>query len=354
MRILIYGECESVGSGAWCYAETLREMGHNVATFSDGYGLDLYRTSLLARGYRKLRKRLIETHRMNHVGAFIGAAAKLRPEIVLVLKGLHIGPADVVALKRTGAWVVNLNHDDFFTLNSNNWTQLQRAALPAYDFILTTREVNVSEVRPFNPNVEFFPFAYYPPIHQPVEILDSEASVWCNDVVFVGGWEKERCDFLESLVSAVPAKYAIWGAHWNRVRKSSPLLPFIRRTEIWTSDMAKTISGAKVSLAFLRKENRDDYTQRTFEIPACGGVLLAERTERQKKFFAEGKEAEFFDPKRPEELIEKVRLLLGDDDHRAAVRRAGREALLKQKHTYRDRLERLIQLSAEVDRRRVA
>lgn len=109
-------------------------------------------------------------------------------------------------------------------------------------------------------------------------------------------------------------------------------------------ELPKAIGGAKVSLAFLRKQNRDDYTQRTFEIPACNGVFLAERTDRHMKFYREGKEAEFFDPNSPTELIDKVRLLLSDETHRESMRQAGREALLSQRHTYRDRLERLLQL----------
>ncbi len=318
-------------------------MGHTVSNFSDQYGLALYRKSILARGYRKLTKRLIESHRLKHAIALIKAAEESNPHIIIILKGLYIGVRDVLALKQTGAWVVNLCHDDFFSLNRNNWTMLQRAALPAYDFIFTTRQVNVDEVRHLNTNVEFLPFAYYPRIHHPVEIPTGERNVWCTDVSFVGTWEKERCQLLETLVRSVPAKYGIWGSQWEKVSRKSPLLPFIRQ-EIWMTDMAKAIAGAKISLAFLRKQNRDDYTQRTFEIPACNGVFLAERTTTHQSLYREGTEAEFFNPDRPEELIDKVQLLLGDYSHRESIRKAGREALNNQRHTYKDRLERLLQL----------
>jgi spore maturation protein CgeB len=110
------------------------------------------------------------------------------------------------------------------------------------------------------------------------------------------------------------------------------------------AEMAKAIGGAKISLAFLRKENRDDYTQRTFEIPACGGVLLAERTARHLDFYQEGVEAEFFDANSNDDLVSKALFLLKNDVHREKLRGAGRAALLRQQHTYEDRVARLIEL----------
>jgi spore maturation protein CgeB len=108
--------------------------------------------------------------------------------------------------------------------------------------------------------------------------------------------------------------------------------------------MAKALGGAKIALGFLRKENRDDYTQRTFEIPACGGLLLAERTPMHLSLFREGVEAEFFDPTRPEELAAKVRDLLADDARRDAIRTAGRAAVLRGGYTYDDRIRQILDL----------
>jgi spore maturation protein CgeB len=119
-------------------------------------------------------------------------------------------------------------------------------------------------------------------------------------------------------------------------------------------DQCKAIGGAKIALAFLRKLNRDDYTQRTFEIPACGGLLLAERTARHASFYREGIEAEFFDPSKPDELVRKVRELLADGERRRAIREAGRRALERGHHTYSDRLIRVLEVqrsAADRDRK---
>jgi spore maturation protein CgeB len=343
VKVVLYGEAHLIGSGAYCYSETLKQLGHEVILVRDDSGLQWY-TTPFGRVARKALGRISELHRRRHVAELRHVVRQQRPELVIVLKGLFIGAEDVRAMRAAGAFVTIINHDDFFSLNSNNWSAVQRAALPFYDYVFVTREVNVAEVARVNPNVEFFPFAYYPGIHRSVEIPEDERARFESDVVFVGTWEAERCQLLEYLVQRVPARYAIWGSHWSRAGRLSPVVPFIVGRDALMDDQCKAIGGSKIALAFLRRLNRDDYTQRTFEIPACGGLLLGERTARQQSYYREGVEAEFFDPNCPDELVDKVRMLLADPQRRDAIREAGRRALERQHHTYRDRLLRVFEL----------
>lgn len=346
MRILLYGDAAQSGSGGWCYVQTLLELGHDVVCGDVHRHLERYRKPTW-RIVRKLRGRPLEVHRRQHGASLIALAQRERPDIVIVLKGLEISADEVHTLRRQGAWVVNINHDDFFSHNPNNWSPIQRQAIPAYDFIFVTREVNVAEVRPLNANVELMQFAFYPRIHRITPLTPAELATFGAEVAFVGTWERQRCKMLEHLVEQVPARYAIWGSLWERAGRRSPLRPYLRGRDVLMEDMAKAIGGADISLGFLRKENRDDYTQRTFEIPACGGLLLAERTARHLSIYREGVEAEFFDADRPDELVSKVRALLADPARRAAIRAAGQAAVLSQHQTYRDRLERLLELYAK-------
>jgi spore maturation protein CgeB len=345
MKLLVHGDVDIPGSGGWFYAETLAEMGHSVLRVSSSEGFDFY-SSFTGRVIHKVLGRPLATHRKAHAAKLVGIVRRERPDIVLILKGLSISGSDVEAMRSAGSWVAIINHDDFFSEYRTNWSAVQRCAIPSYDFVFTTRDQNVGEIAPLNPRVEFFPFAYHPRYHRMIDVPDDERETWNVDVVFVGTWEPERCRLLEYLVQRAPGRYAIWGGGWEHAGRRSVLQPHIRYRDVVLDDMCKAIGGARVSLGFLRRKNRDDYTQRTFEIPACNGVLLAERTLRHQSYFKEGVEAEFFDPRCPEELVSKVRGLLADTDRRESIRKAGRSAVLRQRHSYQDRLERLLEVYA--------
>jgi spore maturation protein CgeB len=343
LRVIIYGD-ESVGSGGWFYARALRAYGAKVAQMSDWEGLERYRHSFFGRAFRRLTGEVIGSDRQRHAQHLVEECRQLRPHLVLVLKGLHIAKVEVEEMKRAGAWVVNLNHDDFFSKYRLNWSRTQRDAIPAYHQVLTTRTINVEEVRPLNSHVEFFPFAYDPEFHRVVGIPEEERKVWDVDVSFVGTYAPHRAMMLEGLVRQLPARYAIYGANWHKLSPWSPLRPFVRGRCVVLEDFAKAIGGAKVALGFLRRENRDDYTQRSFEIPACGGCLLAERTSRHQQMYLEGEEAEFFDANSGDELVAKTKRLLAEDSYRERIVAGGLSAVARGMNTYADRMKLLLKM----------
>ncbi len=108
MKILLYGEALQPGSGVWCYHDMLGRMGHEVEHFDSFAALEHYLSHPLWRGYQRLTRRVAEHHRREHARRLIARAAELRPEIVFVLKGLFLGSDDVLALKKTGAWVMTI------------------------------------------------------------------------------------------------------------------------------------------------------------------------------------------------------------------------------------------------------
>jgi spore maturation protein CgeB len=330
--------------GTWSYLEAFRRAGHEGTFVSYRAGMEGCFKTIPGRLFMKIMKDVPDSARRKHYAILREKIKEWKPDIFITAGGHYLGRELIDEIKRLSVWTVNVSHDDFFSRIRSNWTYTQRNALSSYDQILTTREVNVHEIKPLNSNVEFFPFAFDPSIHRVVDIPANEKSKWDADVVFVGQWAEHRAAMLEKLVERLPAKYSIHGPTWERLRSNSPLKRYVSNTHIWGDDMAKAIGGARISLGFLRKENRDDYTQRSFEIPACGGMLLAERTPMHLRFFQEGVNAEFFDSASVDELVNQVERLLKDEEHRESVRKAGHSLIWESQHTFDHRVQRILDL----------
>jgi hypothetical protein len=87
------------------------------------------------------------------------------------------------------------------------------------------------------------------------------------------------------------------------------------------SDYRRALCASKIAACFFSKWNRDQYTARSWEIPACGVFLLSERTPAMQEFYCEGKEAEFFES--PEEFMDKVEFYLQNEGARKKIAAAG-------------------------------
>ena len=115
------------------------------------------------------------------------------------------------------------------------------------------------------------------------------------------------------------------------------LVPSWQGDEVYGEDYARALSGAKVGLGFLRKVCPDQHTTRTFEIPACGSLLLAEPDRRASEILTEGKEAEFFAS--TEELLDKVKFYCGNESARRRIAQGGHKHCIDGKYAYVHRLK---------------
>jgi spore maturation protein CgeB len=341
VRIAIYGECEKVGSGAWCYGDAIKNAGHQFSFFSPTLLLKPWMDGVVWRlwrhvGYPELPPLFLLRHQ-RELESFL---ERERPELMFVLKGLWVKVETLRVAAQIGCKVVLINHDDFFSRNRFNWSLLQRAALKEYAKIYSTRRVNVEELKALGLAAEFFPFAYHPKIHfPPTDLNGSRGSL--GPALFVGTYERERANLLEE-VAAEGVKLAVYGEQWNKLRARSPLRKFITDGFLSGENLRRAIFGASCCLGFLRKENRDEYTQRSIEIPACGGVLLAERTQEHLRMFKEGVDADFFDADSPIELADKIQLLTREKERAFSIRRSGMAAVARLKYTYDDRVRQIL------------
>lgn len=86
--------------------------------------------------------------------------------------------------------------------------------------------------------------------------------------------------------------------------------------------------------------NLDRQTTRSVEIPACGSLLLGERTDEHLEMFEQGKEADFFST--DAELLEKCKYYLGHENERRAVAYAGHKRCVESGYSNQGRIESIL------------
>jgi spore maturation protein CgeB len=166
------------------------------------------------------------------------------------------------------------------------------------------------------------PMWFVPKLHRPVMLSEDERRVYGSDVTFVGHYEPDgRVEHLRALVQSGLAVRLFGGVYWTRAALGDLYDYFAPVVHAQGQEYVKALCGAKVCLSFLSKLNRDTYTRRCFEIPACGRVMLAERTEDLLTMFVEDKEACFFST--TEELVAKATWLMENPDIAESIAQAG-------------------------------
>ena len=263
--------------------------------------------------------------------AVIAAVKAQQPDLVLFWQPTHVLPNTIRQLVSMGVQTASYNNDDPFRSKGYlnvPWHQhflwhWYIKCLPLFNYNFFYRQINCAEAKAHGARHAEVLLPYFMPWQDcPVQITSNEQQRYETDVVFVGHYEPDgREDSIRALVTA-GIRVKLWGGHyWSRTvlgdlyDSLSPIVP------AEGGDYAKALCGAKICLCFLSKLNRDTYTRRCFEIPACGKVMLAERTDDLLQFFQEDEEACFFSS--PEELVRKAQWLINNPAIRASIAQAG-------------------------------
>ena len=319
----------------------LVQLGHRVT------GVDQLPGDLAARQTSfawRLRRRLLGDRDESALNArLLALPATPAPDVLWVDKGLTVEPDTLVALRRRWPHILMINYsgDDMF--NPHNQTVTWRANLPLYDLFTTTKSFNVPELQAAGAaNVLFLDKGYSPAVHRPCEVTPELRERFGGDVGFVGWPERERERSIRFLAGN-GVRVRVWGP-WPRWKAARNMV--VEGRPLWDHDYACALTAFRINLGFLRRVNRDRQTTRSIEIPACGGFLLAERTDEHLRLFREDVEAVFFSDDR--ELLEKTRYYLAHEDERARIAEAGRRRCVEGGYAYDRRLESILRHALEL------
>jgi hypothetical protein len=215
-------------------------------------------------------------------------------------------------------------------------------AIPLWDCIFTPRRFALNELAVAGARrVEYLPFAYDPLLSYPPSEGERDPSL-ADAAVFVGTGLPERIPALEAL--ARRAQVVIFGNGWAGVPQHSPLVSALRPA-VFEGQLRSIYASAGVNVAFVARANRDQHTMRTFEIPACEGFMLAERTPIHTSLFRENEQAAFFGS--TEELVTTTVRCLADPPWRRQVARAGCLRVTGRER-YQDRAARVLEVTREI------
>jgi spore maturation protein CgeB len=336
MRILYIGNCW-VGSTSLQRLHAIKELGHDVVSID--MSPEPVRRKERNLIYRIWRKFIGPLDLANVNKQMLSQIQGGNIDLIWIDKGGIIRAETLKKAKENNVIIAGYSPDDM--LNPQNQSSHFIKGLPFYDIYLTTKSYNVEELKQLGcPEVEFIKKSFCPNIHRIHKLSTEDKMKYGGDIGFIGAFEQERAQAILYLVEN-GINVRVWGdGGWNKLRNAHSNLK-IESKSLWAEEYAKALCSFKIDLCFLRKVNRDLHTQRSIEIPACGGFMLAERTDEHLNLFEEGKEAEYFSDN--EELLRKVRYYLEHSKERELIAKAGYQRCIDDGYSNKERLKPVLE-----------
>lgn len=276
-------------------------------------------------------------------------ASLIRPDLVLVLNGLHVFPDDHLAQVdriremgiRTAIWFA----DDPYV------TGQTAAIAPHYDAVVTHERSTVELYRSVGcAEVHHLAFAADIERFRPV----TPPAAYRCDVCFIGQGFWNRIETFDAIAEELAdLRVFIAGGLWERLRNYHLLKRAIRPGWLPVDESVLWYNGAKIVINLHRtaepgSDNANvsglpglSVNPRTFEIAACGAFQLTDRRSDLEAYYRPGIELETFDS--PAELAAKIRHYLKHEDERRRIAVRGLARTLRE-HTYAHRAGSLLRL----------
>lgn len=355
-RILYLGEIGE-GQTSLMRLRALRRLGHDVRGVNT---VEPWRH--ISWLQRQLQRRLRRGEVLDNINQMVlRAAREFAPDIVWADKQQFVRRQTFEAVRSfTGARLVHFTPDPYFSLDWKR-TPLMDEAFDAFDALVYCKSYERSDYEATGKPVVYMPLGYCDEVHRPLEPSEQR---WSSSVGFLGGWEPRRERMLDAVAEA-GLNLKIWGGAWEflhdgrwslrrylilrqlagtdrfTIHRNPQLAAALQGDEVYADDYARALSGARIGLGFLRAVCEDQHTTRSFEIPACGSMLLADRTKEHQSFFAEGVEADYFSS--PEELIDKAKYYAMNEHTRSRIAAAGLERCRSGRYAYIHRLSEALE-----------
>lgn len=342
-KILCVGPYRSP-SNAWRRVLTLKQMNYFVES------LDYNDLGLFSR--RVIFYRVVMKFAQPMARLFLSIKLKqlvrnFKPDLIFFDKCPWLTSQSLRKLRAVGSRnmvMAHYNPDDPFGEFAYGWNDFLKA-VPEYDVHFIPKEVSIPEYEQYGARrVYVFDRSYDPSLHFPYRLNESERLKYSCDIGFIGSWAPHREKVIAELIQS-GIKVAVWGDGWSKGQFKGVIYPHWCGGGQFNEDYSKAISGMKIALHFLRRENRDEQDSRTFEIPACGTFMLGERSPAHENLFIDGEEAVFFDPNSVEDLKKKIAYYMANPDERECIAKRGLARCQQSGYDHESRMKELLQFA---------
>lgn len=290
----------------------LQRLGHEIVPF------DILPFMARTRPLRSIQVRLAPRMLLASLNtALVRDATTLRRiDLVWIDKGTWIFPETLAALRRAARCpAVHYTADAQLLINRSRHFF---GALRLYDLLVTTKsfEVNLYKNKGAR-QILVVPQSYCP---ERFAHPQPDSRFTC-DIGLISDLKPHYTAVVRALARR-RFDVGVWGTRWAHSALLGVPRTVVRGGGVWREDYVRALSSFRIGLGLLSKFIPEQHTTRTFEIPAAGTFLLAERTAEHQSFFDEGREAEFFGS--IDELADKAGFYLHNDAARRAIAEAGR------------------------------
>ena len=327
---LLYGEYWP-GSHIYEIAEILKanRISYHIFDFYSEFYLSprnrylnkLIRTFFFRYKENKLNKRLRETFN------------EITPRCLFISKGVNIRTDTIKYIKDKGCIVINWSPDDFF--NPFNTSHNLIKSFKLFDLIVTPRDFRIPFYKSQGAKECFYLDWYYiERLHKRNKILPISK----KEICFIGTYSVKRAKILDSIAKLF--KVTIYGYGWQRHSFLNRSNITITNQVLKPNEYTDVVQEYYVNLNLLTEENFDQTNQRFYEIPAAGGLMLSEFSERQCQILKEGVECFYFNESSLIETLEYIFSL--SIDSLEQVRERGHISIMNSCSSMSDRVMSMI------------
>lgn len=330
--------------------KALEALGHEVVFFNSQAptlpAQSVRPIKAAARALRPFSRRLSEfAHSLVTSARLLAECGKVRPDILLVIKGVNLRASVLRRIKRrVKPLLVNWFGDSLLTPGIAAFVERNSGV---YDFFFIIDDLRALErVKVRARQVATLPFACDPEFHRPPALTVDERALYGSPVAFVGTVIPSRERVLQG-VREFGLK--IWGPPGNAWGTwdptTSPLGSSWQGRSAYGEEAVKIYAASPITLDihFLFGEPSPicNVTARVFEVPASGGFLLTNACEQLGRFYSVDTEMVCY--RSPEELTRLTAYYLAHPEERRAIA-ARAHMRARAEHTFTRRLEEMFEL----------